>query len=85
MKNNSIQERNRVCDFYETWLRGHLIQRTPVIRDEMNRLFKIAVKGNLALECYCAPLRCHGDTIKKILKEAMEGRWRCDLQAKNPN
>lgn len=42
------------------------------MRKEMHRLEAIYKRhGNLILECWCKPLACHGDVIKKYLEEEM--------------
>lgn len=53
MKNNSIEERNRVCDAYEQWF------WTTELPKSLHEL-----KGK-TLGCYCKPLRCHGDFLAK--------------------
>jgi hypothetical protein len=67
MKNNSIQERNRVCDEYEQWLNNHITSKTPSVCTELNRIYTLSKDNNIYLQCYCAPLRCHGDYIKKVI------------------
>ena len=60
MRNNSEEERNRVCEAFEqsvkTW--------TPGVIGAL----KVDLKGkNLA--CWCSPKKCHADTLLRIANE----------------
>jgi len=66
---SSPQDRDCVCDQYEDWINSHLIAGTPLIINELVRLANLAREGDLNLICFCAPERCHGDTVKSILDE----------------
>lgn len=44
------------------------------IRDEMTRLYALANQGPLELDCFCKPLACHGDVIRKLLEEKHAAR-----------
>jgi len=52
---------------YDNWLLLALAERKQPVIDEMNRLYKLAKTGDLVLACYCKPLACHGDVIKRLL------------------
>lgn len=59
MRHESTQERDRVCDAYERWIK----QRPQLIEEAKNEL-----RGkNLA--CWCAPKRCHAETLLRIANE----------------
>lgn len=60
-------DRDRVCDAYAAWFAARVQARDPRVLEELKRLYKIAREGDLVLGCYCAPRRCHGDTIKAFL------------------
>lgn len=60
--------RDEVIAKYERWLRDR-IKLNGHIYHEINRLAKIAKDNDLILTCWCAPERCHGDVIKKIIEE----------------
>lgn len=68
MRNRSADERNRVCNLYAEWLTDQIHQDNESVLAELDRLANIALQGDLILGCHCAPLRCHGDTIKRILE-----------------
>ncbi len=68
MHNNSDEERNRVCDLYDTWFEQQLITNHKV-REELDRLLAKSLTYPVTLGCFCKPKRCHGDTIKKHLED----------------
>ena len=62
-------DRDKVCEQYEEWFNEKLSQQDPTVLNELRRLFVIGrSQGYLKLGCYCAPRRCHADTIAKFLK-----------------
>jgi hypothetical protein len=67
MKDMSQDERDRVCDAYITWFNSKVTGRDPVVLDELSRIHLIANKHPVTLGCFCAPKRCHGETIKAFL------------------
>lgn len=69
MRNSSIEERNRVCDEYHTYLLTAVANGDPDICRELSRLRWMALNGDLVLGCFCAPKRCHGDSVKQVLEE----------------
>ncbi len=54
--------RDDVCDKFELYFLKRL-------QDSKYRAMVMSLKGK-RLGCYCKPLRCHLDTIKKYLDEA---------------
>lgn len=60
-------DRDAVCDQYEKWFRAEIERGNPAILAELRRLYQIARAGDLILGCYCAPRRCHGETIAEFL------------------
>lgn len=56
---------------YEIWLRAKITDG-KVVKKEIDRLARIARKGDLFLACWCYPKRCHGDVIKRIIEEINE-------------
>jgi hypothetical protein len=57
MRNQSIEERNRVCEEYEKYF------FTTNLPNQLHEL-----RGKV-LGCYCKPLRCHGDFLAKLVNE----------------
>lgn len=80
IQTSSQAERDRVCDAYETWFAAQVDGGNPSILNELRRLYRLARKGTVILGCFCAPLRCHGSTIKRFLdsKARLAGMRVCD-------
>lgn len=62
-------QRDEVCNNYEQWFNDKLSQQDPLVLNELRKLWVLGKQqGYLNLGCYCAPRRCHADTIAKFLK-----------------
>lgn len=62
-------DRDAVCDNYETWFSQKVSEQDPTVMKELRSLWLLGnQQGYLHLGCYCAPKRCHADTIAKFLK-----------------
>lgn len=72
INNSSAMTRAVVIKMYHTWLTKKINDNDPVVCNELNRLVDLAQQGELKLQCFCAPLPCHGDVIKQVLLEAMK-------------
>lgn len=62
-------ERDVVCDFYEEWFARQIVSNSRV-RAAVHRIW-LDGQGNggvVRLGCYCAPRRCHADTIARFLR-----------------
>ncbi|MDX2503676.1 MAG: DUF4326 domain-containing protein [Gammaproteobacteria bacterium] len=47
----------------------------PLVKDELNGIYRQVKEGqNIALQCWCAPLPCHGDVIKEKIEAALKRR-----------
>lgn len=68
MRDQSTEERNRVCDLYEQWFYTQLEQENMEIISELDKIYELSLKGDVILGCYCSPKRCHGDTIKNFIE-----------------
>lgn len=65
MRNES--QRNAVCDKYAVYLAIE-IKKPGKIREEMIRLYRLYKQyRELRLFCWCAPKRCHAETIRQWL------------------
>lgn len=68
MKNESSNERGRVCDEYEKYF-NKKVSENGEFRDEVMRICKLVKNGeNVALGCWCFPKRCHAFTIKRFVE-----------------
>lgn len=63
MRKYTLEERNRVCDAYAALLESAAIDSHE--RRTIHRMATRLAEGKtIALYCYCAPERCHCETIK---------------------
>ena len=79
-------ERNSVCDEYYRYFQGIVTNNWSILHDyavssaeretfmqELRRLYRLAKKhGRLELFCWCAPKRCHAETIARFLEKHLE-------------
>lgn len=71
---HSEEERDEVCDKYENYFYMHL-HHDQAFTEALRNLYRIARHyGKLELFCWCAPKRCHGETIKKFLLKYLEDK-----------
>lgn len=65
----SENQRDEVCNKYEAYFNKKMDTDTR-FREEVRRLYRIyRTYGTLELFCWCAPKRCHAETIKKFLEK----------------
>lgn len=64
-------QRDYVCDEYEKWFHQRFSTDDAMVL-MIADLLDIARDGDLVLGCFCAPKRCHGDTIKRFLTLLLE-------------
>ena len=65
-------QRDKVCEEYEVWIGKQIAANDPKVINELNRLLTLARKyGKLILYCWCAPKRCHGETIKRLIESKL--------------
>jgi hypothetical protein len=72
INNATAMTRPVVIKLYHGWLLKKIFDKDPTVCNELNRLVDLAQQGELKLQCFCAPLPCHGDVIKQVLLEAMK-------------
>lgn len=86
----SESDRDAVCGKYEDWFYGVVDESSflslvdnPDSRIRPNDPTKLlihiyveAAKGDVNLGCYCAPKRCHCDTIKNFIELKLEESWK---------
>ena len=64
--------REYVCDMYDKYLYKKIEEGDEAILNELTRLDILhRNKGELTLLCFCAPLRCHCESIKKVLEDGL--------------
>jgi len=63
-------QRDYVCDKYTSYFYYQIELGNQKIITKLKELQRLYKKyGKLSLFCWCAPKRCHGETIKKYLLE----------------
>jgi len=68
----SEADRDEVCNRYEDWLQDQLAAENEAVCNEIDRLTALAhQQGGLTLGCFCAPKRCHGDSIKRVINQQL--------------
>ena len=73
-KNDSDEERHRVCMQYDIWFVKNTkwedfdeAQGNPIF-EELNKIYKeLKTNGEVTLLCWCAPKLCHCVTIKEYI------------------
>ena len=63
--------RDEAINNYESYLKEMINRKDKKICDELNRIFKKALLGNVNLVCFCSPKSCHGDIIKKFIEDKL--------------
>lgn len=64
-------QRDTVCDKYEEHFDKNVALEGD-LRNEVIRLYRLVRDGySINLQCWCAPKRCHGDTIKNFILEQL--------------
>lgn len=64
----SESDRDSVCDRYAVWFEQQLAAGNPSVTAAFKNLMALHRRGEpLALECWCAPKRCHADTLREAI------------------
>ena len=65
-------DRHIVIEKYEQWLWAKINGGDRLVLDELARLGSIVERtGGVTLVCWCKPLPCHADVIKRILERIL--------------
>ena len=67
MSNES--QRDNVCEQYKVWFFIQIKKKNEEVLAELRRIYVIAKSKDVALGCWCAPKRCHAETIKAFLNQ----------------
>lgn len=59
--------RDEVCNKYQQWFDAKVAAQDEAVMTQLRRIYREAQQGPVVLGCFCAPRRCHGDTIKAFL------------------
>jgi hypothetical protein len=69
------RDRDQACDAYIDLLISALRSESGPMWQELQRLAKLQAKGALTLGCWCAPKRCHGESILFVLEGLARGEY----------
>jgi len=62
------EDRNAVCDAYADWFDQNL----ETLKPDLRKLWQKGMSdGVLLLSCWCAPKRCHLETVKQFFEDQM--------------
>ena len=62
-------QRDKVCDLYGAYFKENIQDPNSAFYQEIQRLYSILKEyRKLELYCWCAPKRCHAESIKKYLE-----------------
>lgn len=64
-------QRNEVCDKYAEYF----AQQMPInkaFHAYIGNIYRTAKKQDVALGCWCAPKRCHAETIKTFIEQHLK-------------
>ena len=62
-------ERDAVCEQYHIYFHTRLASGDSAFCNELQRLIFLAMQyGKLELFCWCAPKRCHAETIAEFIE-----------------
>jgi hypothetical protein len=66
-------ERDKVCEQYKKYFHQKVeIEKDETILKELRIIYKKALHGDVNLGCYCAPKRCHCETIKEFIEKKLK-------------
>jgi len=68
------QDRDRVCNNFEAYLPAKLQEdsrESALMHRQLNEIAKLAKIGDVQLQCFCAPKRCHCETIKSYVEDIL--------------
>jgi len=65
----TCDSREESIEKYREYLVTSLLDDNIAIRNELNKIYRASMKGDVYLVCFCSPKPCHGDVIKNIIEE----------------
>jgi hypothetical protein len=69
----SEADRAAVIRAYERWLVGQLRDESSAASRAIAELVEMARTQDVCLVCWCAPLPCHADVIKRVIEQIIAG------------
>lgn len=83
MLDSSTEERDRVCDLYYDYFQKNLNpDDSPYgFLEYLDQILQAASERDITLGCWCAPKRCHCETIKDYVeREVINYAKRTDIE-----
>lgn len=68
------QTRTSVLKNYERWLDWKIQNSDPTVCGELERIAELVMDNTdkpVNLVCWCSPLPCHGDVLKRVIDKAI--------------
>lgn len=56
---------------YAAWLEQKITDRDKSVCAALNEIWRAAKQGDVELECFCKPLACHGDVVKRVVEDEL--------------
>lgn len=70
--------RDEAVSQYKIWLLQQIQEQNQKVLDMLERIGAMVLDDThepVFLVCYCAPKPCHGDVIKEVILQAIEGKF----------
>jgi predicted CopG family antitoxin len=68
----SEAQRPQVIRDFAAWLLEQIKSNNRTVCDALNQLIRAARRGNIELECFCAPRLCHAEVIRLVVLAVQE-------------
>lgn len=56
---------------YGRWLEQKIAAKDKAVCAALNEIWLAAKQGEVELECFCKPLACHGDVVKRVVESKL--------------
>ena len=68
-----VSSRDECIRRYDSWLKQQIQNRNKTVIGQLNSIaMLLRGNGTVNLVCYCAPLACHGEVVKRIVEKALK-------------
>lgn len=68
----TVDSRVESVECFRKYLNDCIEIRDEKACDELNQIYKLAIKEGVFLSCFCKPKSCHGDIIKEIVESKIK-------------
>ena len=63
-----VDSRKESIECFRNYLLDCIDKKEELVCNILNQIYKLTMKGEVYLSCYCKPKSCHGDVIKEIIE-----------------